>query len=115
MVRDEKIARSPLSREMSGCSSIGDARHRGARLALAARAQHDGLVGRQVGEPLLIEIGEAFRQVAGVDRDLDDAMQRAPRDHERAPGGVRGIGNRLDARDVGGKRRHRHAARRAAL
>ena len=52
---------------------LGDARERGARLALAAGAQRHDLVGRQVAVGLdAAEIGDAV-EIAGLARDLLDA------------------------------------------
>ena len=89
---------------------LGDAGEGGARLALAAGAQGTISARLQEAELVLVEIAEVLRQVAGVDRDLDDAVQRAARDDELAPGRLRGVGHALDAGDVGGKRRHRDPA-----
>ena len=44
MVREEKMTRSPLSSVHLGMLVLGDARERGARLALAAGAQQHHLV-----------------------------------------------------------------------
>ena len=63
----------------------------------------------EVAELVLVEIAEALRQVAGLHRHLDDAMQGAAGDDQLAAGGVRGIGHGADAGDVGGERRHRDA------
>ena len=89
---------------------LGDARERGARLALAAGAQQHDVAAVEVGELVLVEVLEALRQVAGIDGDLDHAVQRAPRNDELAAGRPRRVGHAFDARHVGGERRHRDAA-----
>ena len=63
---------------------LGDAGERGARLALAAGAQQHDLVAVEVGELVLVEVAEALRQVAGLDGDVDDAMQGAAGDDQLA-------------------------------
>ena len=54
-----------------------DARERRTLLALAAGAQEDDVAPRQRLELVLVEKAEALRQVAGIDGDLDHAVQRA--------------------------------------
>ena len=56
MVREEKITRSPFVERDLGVLVLGDARQRGARLALAAGAQQHDLAARQIAELLLVEI-----------------------------------------------------------
>ena len=89
---------------------LGDAGERGARLALAAGAQQHDLVAVEIGELVLVEVAEALRQVAGVDGDVDDAMQGAAGDDQLAARRLRRLGDGFDARDVGGERRHGDAA-----
>ena len=86
MVREEKITRSPLPSEISGCSSSA-MRASAARGSpwLPVHRQHD-LAALQIAELVLVEMLEAFRQVAGLDRNLDHAVQRAPGDDERPAG-----------------------------
>ena len=104
MVREEKMTRSPLSSDMSRMLVCGDARHGGARLALAAGRQAHDLVALQIGELLLVEVVEILRQIAGFDAHLDRAVQRAAGDDEAAAGGARRIRDRFHAPDVGGER-----------
>ncbi len=88
---------------------LGDAVERGALLALAAGAQKHDLVARQVAELVLVVMLEALRQVAGLARDLDHAVERTARDDQVTPGGARRLTHHLDARDVGGERGDRDA------
>ena len=68
---------------------LGDARERGARLALAAGAQRHDLVGRQVAVELgAAEILDAV-EIAGLARDLLDAVHRAADHHDLAAGDAR--------------------------
>ncbi len=60
-------------------------------------------------ELLLVEVAEALRQIAGVDCDIDHAVERAARNDQLAAGRAGRVGDRFDARDVRGKGRHRHA------
>ena len=103
MVREEKMTRSPLSEPDVGMLVVGDARQRGARLALAAGAQQHHLVGLQVGEMLLVVILEAGRQIARLHGHADDAMHGPPRHHQLPAGSPGGIRHGPDARHVGGE------------
>ncbi len=91
MAREEKITRSPLGERHLGMLVLGDARQRGARLALAAGAQRQHLVGRQIAVALRRRGNPARRR---------DSRSRA-RPEPRAP--WRGRPPRLRAR-----RRARH-------
>ena len=86
-----------------------DARQRGARLALAAGAQRQHLVGRQIAVGFeAAEFLHAF-EITGFARDLHDALHGAANDHDFAAAGARGIGHAAQARDVGGEGRDRDA------
>ncbi len=93
-----------------GMLVLGDAGERRARLALAARAEDDDLLGRDVGEVLLVVVAEVRRQIARLLRHLDHAVHGTARHDDLAPRGAGGFGHGLDARDVGGEDRHGHAA-----
>src|SRR5689334_18422681 len=73
---------------------IRDARERGARFALASRAQRQHLVGWKMA----VEIGAAevldAIEIAGFARDLHDALHRASDHHNLAPGNPRRIRHR---------------------
>ena len=104
---------SPLRERHLGVLVLGDARERGARLALAAGAQRHDLVGRQVAVDLdAAEIADAV-EIAGLARDLRDAIHRAADHHHLAARRGGGFGDRAHARHVGGEGRDRDAARRA--
>ena len=74
MAREEKITRSPLPSATSGCSSCGDARQCGARLALAAGAQRQHLVRRQVA------VGRQRRETPARRRSSQSRAQPGRRD-----------------------------------
>ena len=82
---------------------IGDARQRRARLALAAGAQRQHLVGRQMA----IDIGAAeilhVVEIAGLARHLHHALHGAADHHDLAAGGLRGIRHGAQPRHVGGE------------
>ena len=107
------MTRSPRDNVTSGMIIERDARQRRPRLALAAGTHRDHLVRRQIA----VGIGRAeilyAVQIAGFARDLHQPVHGAPDDDDLAVGGARGIGDRLDARDIGGKGRDRNARRRA--
>ena len=85
---------------------IGDARQRRARLALAAGAQRQHLVGRKM--PIEIGAAEILHavEIAGLARHLHHALHRAPDHHHLAPGRLGGVRDRAQPRDVGGKGGH---------
>jgi hypothetical protein len=90
--------------------AVGQLGHRGARLALAAGADEQHLVARQVARLLL---GNAFGEVEKVAAFLgcfDHALQRPARQHGMAAGGDRRQRRALDARQVGGKAGDGHPA-----
>ena len=90
---------------------LGDARDRGARLALAAGAQRHHLVARQIAVGLdAAEIRDAV-EIAGLARDLLDPRHRAADDHDLAAGGCGGFGDRAHARHVRREGRDRDASR----
>ena len=90
---------------------LGDARERRARLALAAGAKRHHLVGRQIAVGVdRAEVLDAL-EIAGLARDLDDALHGAADHHHLALGGAGGVDHRAQARDVGGEGGDRHAAR----
>ena len=73
--RDEKITRSPLRERDFRMLVLGDARQRGARLALAAGAERQNLVGRQVAVALHAAKLLHAVEIAGLARHL---RRRAP-------------------------------------
>ena len=89
MVREEKITRSPARERDLGMIVLGDARKRRARLALAAGAERDDLVRRQIAvdidRPKILHAVE----IAGLARDLHDALHGAADHHDLAVGGAR--------------------------
>ena len=89
---------------------IGDARQRRARLALAAGAQRQHLVGRKMA----VKVGAAkilhAVEMAGLARHLHHALHGAADHHDFAPGGAGGIGHRAQPGDVGGEGGHGDAA-----
>ena len=82
---------------------VGDTGEGGARLALAAGAHHHDLVARQVGKLVLVEKAEVLRQIAGLDGDCDDAVQRAPGDDELSVRRLAPPRDRCKARDIRGE------------
>ncbi len=95
MVREEKIDEVALVERDLRMLLLGDARQRRARLALAAGAQQYDVAAVEVGELVLVEVAEALRQVAGVDGDLDHAVQGAAGDDELPVGGAARLRPRL--------------------
>ena len=91
---------------------LGDPRHGGAGLALAAGAQRHDLVRRQLLEFGLLVKGKVRVEIASLLRRFDDAVHGAADHHELAARGARGIGDRTDARHVRGEDGHRHGLRR---
>ena len=89
---------------------IGDARQCRARLALAAGAQRQHLVRREMA----VEIGAAkilhTVEMACFARHLHHPLHRAADHHHLAAGGLRRIRHRAQPRDVGGESGDRHAA-----
>ncbi len=92
----------------------GNAGHRRPRLALAAGAQGDDLMGLQVRELVLIEILEILRQVSRGNRNVDHAMHGPAGHHQLPSGAPRGIGHGAQARDIGREDGDGHAALGAA-
>ena len=114
MARDEKITRSPRRERDQRMLVLGDARQRRARLALAAGAERHDLVGRQVAVGIERAEFADVVEIAGLARDLRDALHGAPDQHDLAAAGGRRLGHGADARDVGGEGGDADAARRAA-
>ena len=109
MVREEKITRSPFDERDVGMLVLGDARQRRARLALAAGAERQHLVGRQIAVGVdAAEVLDAV-EIAGLARDLDDALHGAADHHDLAAGGARRVRDRAQARHIGGEGRDRDA------
>ena len=93
---------------------LGDAGERGARLALAAGAEREHLVRRQVAVDLdRTEIRDTV-EIAGLARDLRDALHGAADQDDLAFAGGRGLRHRAQARHVGGEGGDGHPRRRAA-
>ena len=79
---------------------LGDARQRRARLALAAGAQRQNLVGRQIAVAFhAAEILHAV-EIAGLARHLGDALHGAADQNHFAANGARRLGNGADATDM---------------
>ena len=93
---------------------LGDARQRGARLALAARRQARHLVARDAVETILAEERRQAFEIAAFARHRDDALHRAADHHDLPPVGEPGLGDGAQARDIGGESRDDDAARRVA-
>ena len=111
MVREEKITRSPRRERDLGMLVLGDARERRARLALAAGAERHDLVGRQIAVGIhRPEILHAV-EIAGLARDLHDALHGAADHHDLASAAARRVRDRAHARDVRGKGGDRDARR----
>ncbi len=88
----------------------GDARERGARLALAPGAEiEDAVSGQARGVVLGPDAGE-IAEVAGVLRRLDHGAHGAADEHDLAAVCARGIGHRFQPRDIGRERGDRDAA-----
>ena len=92
-----------------------DARQRRARLALAAGADRHHLVRRQIA--IGIDAAEILHaiEIAGLARDLHQPLHGAADNDNLAVCSARRIGDGFDAGDVGCKRRHRNARRRARM
>ena len=89
----------------------GDARERGARLALGAGEQRHDLVGRQVAVGVrAAEIRHAVEKAA-LAGDVDDALHGAADDDDLTAAGLRRVGDGADARDVRGEGGDRDALR----
>ena len=91
MAREEKITRSPREKRDVGMVVLGDARERRARLALAAGAERHHLVGRQMA----VDVDRAKLldavEIAGLARDLRDAVHGAADHDDFALAGGRGF------------------------
>ncbi len=83
--------------------AVCDAGHGRARFALAAGTQQHDIGPLHVREVLLVVVLEVLRQVAGIDGDLDDAVERAAGYDQLAPGGCGGVRDGFHAADVGGE------------
>jgi hypothetical protein len=82
---------------------IGDPRQRRTRLALAAGAQRQHLVRREMAVKISPAKTLHAVKMAGLTRHLHHALHSAA-DHDHfAIGGLGGVGDRLEAGDVGGK------------
>ncbi|MGY3514264.1 hypothetical protein ACVIQY_007239 [Bradyrhizobium sp. USDA 3051] len=107
--RGEDDAVATVERDL-GMVVIGDARQRGTRLALAAGAERQHLVLRQ----MTVDLGGAETlhavEIAGLARDLHHAFHGAADHDDLTVGGLRSDGDGLEARDIGGKGRDRDAA-----
>ncbi len=102
----QRIAR--LERQMR-MRAVGHARERGARLALAAGADVKHRFRRQISRLLHRHEVRHVDEIAGLTRGIDKLVHCAPDQHGVAPILRRDMGDRLDARDIGGKRRDRNA------
>ncbi len=69
--KDRQIA---LGERDVGMGIFGDAGHGGARFTLTAGDERHHLVAAVIAETLLVDVDEVGRQIAGFDRDLNDAM-----------------------------------------
>ena len=97
-----------------GMLVLRDAGERGARLALAAGAERQHFVRRQIAVTFnAAEILHAL-EIAGLARHLHHALHRATDNNDFALCGAGGVRNGAQAADMGGKRRHRDATRRGA-
>src|SRR5262245_5725733 len=93
---------------------LGNAGERGARLALAAGAECEHLVRRQVAVNLDgTKILDAV-EIAGLARDLGDALHGAADQADLASTGGRGLRDRSQARHIGGEGGDGDPRRRAA-
>src|SRR5438477_9141704 len=86
-----------------GVIITGDASERGARLALAASADHQDLVARHVARFVFGQEPRHIGKIAGLARRLVHAPQRAPDQSDVAVVDARGLGDRLQPRDIRGK------------
>ena len=82
---------------------VGDARQRRARLALAAGAQRQHLVRRQMAVDIRAAETLHAVEIAGFARHLHHALHGAADHHDLAAGGLRGIGDGAQPRHVGGE------------
>ena len=80
-----------------------NARHRRARLALAARADIERPCGVECGAIVFTQEPQVFGNVPGRARRADIAPERAPHQHGHAAIGDRGMSRRTEPRDVGGE------------
>ncbi len=85
-----------------------DAGQRGARLALAAGADQQGLVARQVAGLVLGQKARDVREIAIVAGRLLDPIERTPDQRDIAVMGARHLGDRLKPRDIRGEAGDRH-------
>ena len=86
-----------------GVIITSDASERGARLALAASADHQDLVARHVARFVFGQEPRHIGKIAGLARRLVHAPQRAPDQGDVAVVDARGLGDRLQPRDIRGK------------
>ena len=93
---------------------LGDAGERRARLALAAGAQRQHLVRRQI--TVAFDAAEILHvlEITGLARDLDHALHGAADNDHFAVGGAGGVGDCAQPPDMGGESRDRDAAPRGA-
>ena len=89
---------------------IGDPRQCRPRLALAARAQREHPVGREM--PIEVRAAKILHavEITGFARDLHHTFHRAPDHHDLTPREAGRVRNRAHPRDVGSKRGHRDPA-----
>ena len=109
--KDHAVA---LGQRDLGMLILGDARQRRARLALAAGAQRQHLVGRQIA--VAVHAAEILHtvEIAGLARHLGDALHGAADQNHFATYGARRLGNGADAADMGGKGGDGNSCRRGA-
>ena len=108
--KDHAVAAGELDGRML---ARADARHGGARLALAAGRDHHDFFTRQIRVALWAKERPDAVEIAAIAADLDDALQRPADDDHGAAGGLGRQRHGLHAGEVGGEGRHHDAARRA--
>ena len=115
MVREEKTTMSPGASVGDRMLVLGDARQRGARLALAAgrerRESCRAADGRSGSWP---SKGRHAVEIAAFARDRDDPLHRAADHHDLPAVGEARLGRGAQTRDIGGEGRDDDAAVRLA-
>ena len=114
MVREEKTTTSPRRQRGDRVLVLGDARQRGARLALAAGGERENLVARQAVETVRAEQRRHAVEIAAFARHRDDALHRAADHHDLPAVGEPGLRRGAKPRDVRGEGGDDDAASRLA-
>ena len=105
MMREEKITVSPWPRLTLRCSPSAMRASAARGLALAAGAEIEHAMRRQIGGLFLVEHGGKIREIARGARRLDHLLHGAADQRDLRPCSARGLGDGIQPRDIGGEAR----------